>query len=556
MPIYLGTAGNPASIYALAASLGQVYKGHDLVWQKNGSLFWFKTNTGGEGIGEVTIGLAAQGVAWTCSMGDGEIIAFDEETFAATHEYADTTEKTVTVNATSQNPEVLLLALVGFNITSALNLSKIRKIDTAAIVVISRTAPETGGYTDSFGEIIFSGSIEGTLGTLWIGGESWSNAETVFDISMFASFEVNLLFSEQVGIMLSGGLFAGLTTPSATTGKVNAIELVGLPNVGEIDLSGYNFDEHSYLNLTNLPELETVSFPGCSDGSISTFAIESCNKLTGADLSFFNEISGRDGNGATIYLRYNELLETIDFADDITGELYVMEITDNPLITELDISMFDTYLDDATRIDLSGNTLLETIVFPTAYTGNIDSLVAAHCNLQGELDLSMLDKFSNWATINFLSNPITSVVFASSITGNFAAIDFSGCELDGTLDLTGIEVAELYLTGNSSLDGLVIDSTSIYFLDAYYCNLGYVDLRSFKINIHPGAQINLEDNLMTAAEVNHILADLNSIAVYSTNMRSVLIGGSNEAPDTTSGGYDGVAAKAALIAKNVSVSSN
>ena len=54
---------------------------------------------------------------------------------------------------------------------------------------------------------------------------------------------------------------------------------------------------------------------------------------------------------------------------------------------------------------------------------------------------------------------------------------------------------------------------------------------------------------MTAADVNHILVDFVTIATSNpTGWDSIVlnIGGTNANPDTTSGGYDGLAAIATL----------
>lgn len=61
-----------------------------------------------------------------------------------------------------------------------------------------------------------------------------------------------------------------------------------------------------------------------------------------------------------------------------------------------------------------------------------------------------------------------------------------------------------------------------------------------------------EGNGWSAAIVNHVLADIDSITVAGFT-GNINIGGTNADPDTTSGGYDGVAARNSLIAKGRTV---
>ena len=59
------------------------------------------------------------------------------------------------------------------------------------------------------------------------------------------------------------------------------------------------------------------------------------------------------------------------------------------------------------------------------------------------------------------------------------------------------------------------------------------------------ATIELQNNNMSAADVNHILVDFATIATNNHPRWSEItlnIGGTNAAPDSSSGGYDGLAA--------------
>ena len=61
---------------------------------------------------------------------------------------------------------------------------------------------------------------------------------------------------------------------------------------------------------------------------------------------------------------------------------------------------------------------------------------------------------------------------------------------------------------------------------------------------------------MTAAEVNQILVDLDTNSTNAFTNRIISIAGTNAAPDTTSGGLNGSAAKTNLVGKGFTVTTN
>lgn len=61
---------------------------------------------------------------------------------------------------------------------------------------------------------------------------------------------------------------------------------------------------------------------------------------------------------------------------------------------------------------------------------------------------------------------------------------------------------------------------------------------------------------MTAAEVNKILVDIDTISDSVSTGRTLQIHGTNAAPDSTSGGYDGITAKNNLITKGWTVTTS
>ena len=90
------------------------------------------------------------------------------------------------------------------------------------------------------------------------------------------------------------------------------------------------------------------------------------------------------------------------------------------------------------------------------------------------------------------------------------------------------------------------------------CSLGYVDFSPLAgATLNNGATtstkyatIHLEDNGMSATDVNHILVDFATIATNNSprwDNVTLIINGSNAAPDGTSGSFDGIGARNTLL---------
>jgi hypothetical protein len=118
-----------------------------------------------------------------------------------------------------------------------------------------------------------------------------------------------------------------------------------------------------------------------------------------------------------------------------------------------------------------------------------------------------------------------------------------------------------------SLTGLTItggnSSASPRYFDFSSCpNLGYVDVVGLFPNLtnrsgSSSSNFNsyrFNDNNYDVATVNKILYDLDSISSSGYSHRRIFIGGTNAAPDSSSGGYNGTAAKSSLESKGFIVS--
>jgi hypothetical protein len=170
-----------------------------------------------------------------------------------------------------------------------------------------------------------------------------------------------------------------------------------------------------------------------------------------------------------------------------------------------------------------------------------------------------LDLSSNlvYGNIRFNSNSnLTGLTLQDTVS---AITNFYGhsCDLTGTLNLSGLTGlgTDIRLYSNSNLTDIInpISNKSLTNYWAYSCDLGYIDFKNFSGGTSHGVNIQLQGNNMTAAEVNHILDDLDNIGWTGGSLD---IAGTNAAPDGTSGGYNGTGATNNLTGKTWTVTTS
>ena len=226
-----------------------------------------------------------------------------------------------------------------------------------------------------------------------------------------------------------------------------------------------------------------------------------------------------------------------------------------------------------TTMDLSNNTFQTILIFNSctsltsvnfgsdANTGKLTDIRMNGCDLTGTLDFS---RFTNFQTRFWCySNPnLTAITFGvNTNTAGFSFFYVSDNDLTGTLDLSNVNIGNgsFRAQGNSNLTSILNPSNNNLFTQykADGCNLGYIDFTTLPLMTDiNGGDIELENNSMSATDVNHILVDLDSISSGGFTGRTIILNGSNAAPDGISGGYDGLTAKANLITKGFTVTTN
>ena len=501
-PIYIGNNPNPAAIFKGLTEIGKVYKGNVLVWQKFTYGLWieFKTTSSGS----FTFTLDTEDILsgdLKFDMGDGtEYLA----TSPPTHTYLDSTEKTVRVyrGGGDLTNAIENLFLNKKNITYA-DLSKVDKIHaTAADIRLG----ENSNLTD----VTFANSITGVI----------------YRLELFS------------------------------TGFIGTLDLSMFDN---LHATGTIFTLHSNSSITG------VTFANNITGKLLSLWLYSCNITGTLDLSMFENLHATLGN---IRLQFNSNLTGVTFATSITGKLQILYINHCDLTGTFDLSMFDDLHATAADIRINNNSNLTDVTFATSITGVMQRLYINHCDLTGTFDLSMFENLHATAADIRLNNNsnLTDVTFATSITGVMRYLYLYSCGLTGTLDLSMFTdlhaTAFISIYSNPSLTGVTMPSATgtLFRFTAYSCDLGYIDFTGIPDALAvSGSAISLQNNNMTATEVDHILVDLASLvdeegAGGDYTSREINIGGTNAAPtDGTSTGYDGLAAKTALEDKGISV---
>jgi hypothetical protein len=321
------------------------------------------------------------------------------------------------------------------------------------------------------------------------------------------------------------------TTINPLSNNVTALGITNCNLTGTLDLSMFAGKLGGNINLDSNPNLTSINLPVITN-QITQFSIQNTSVRTDQindilDLSNQSLLSGsiRIGRISPLSLTLTEP-KVIIFPDTITAtnnianftisrlsQLETVKNASNPLTTlgEMDLRMF-TKLGGV--INLASNSQITNILFPnTLETGvnNVTSLGVNNCNLTGTLDLSMFTKFTGGFSCS--SNPnLTNVIFPTLIV---------------TEPITNLNMGS--------------------------CNLGVINFTPLNNTVRSGIVISLQSNMMTAAEVNENLVNLDATGWVNCTLN---IAGNNAAPDTTSGGFNGTAAIANLILKGWTVVSN
>ena len=369
----------------------------------------------------------------------------------------------------------------------------------------------------------------------------------------------NLDMSPISGNISSFIIHTNPTLTSITHNNVSAVisqyVAYGCNLTGNLDLPfsglGTVFQVFSNQNLTGITHAP-------SDKNFTQYSAQSCNLTGNLDLT---PLSGLGGN-----FRINNNINLTGITHTYSPTSFTnYNVTSCNLIGNLDLTMFPNL---GGTLQFSQNTNLTGITH-TASTQNITLYVAQNCELTGNHNLSWFSNLGGVVSIN--GNLLLTSITHTASTKNFTQYNIHQNNITGTHDISmfsnfgGASTAStcyvtLYI--NPNLTDITFPTTNGYFknfvntesqsaLGLYSCNLNYVDFKplsgaTFLTGTTQGnPRISLRDNGMIADDVNHILVDFSGNTISNPSGWSNInlnIGGTNADPDSSSGGYDGLAA--------------
>ena len=323
---------------------------------------------------------------------------------------------------------------------------------------------------------------------------------TKFNVSdsYITSLDLSTLYALSGDIQIHGCPDLISVTMPVSVEIITACEMYENTSMVIADLSGLSKLGGS-VRFYQCSAMSSILFPTSSQAT-TALRVDQCN-VTGT-----LDWSGMTGMAGDVRCGDNPLLSAIN--NPISSGAITKYYSYNTAIEELDLSDLTGIRSD---IRIYGNSLLDTLTLP-AISANVDTFQAQSCA---------------WVTLD-----------VSNITGLGGNLYFYSC---------------------ATLTSVIFPSTTRAFSDirGYSSNLGYIDFTPMSACTEVNnSSIRLENNNMTAAEVNQILVDFDGIATGSFTGRVINLGGTNAAPDGTSGGYDGLTAKSSLISKGFTVTTN
>jgi hypothetical protein len=351
---------------------------------------------------------------------------------------------------------------------------------------------------------------------------------------------------------------AGLTSvifPTSVTGTITQLHIYSTGITGTLDLSAFStFTSTATILLNSNASMTGITWASSITGTIAQLVINTTGISGTLDLSKFSSFT----TSALISLHTNASMTGITWASSISGTISSLLIHTTGISGTLDLSKFSSFTTSA-GISLYSNASMTGITWASSISGTFGVLHIYSTGITGTLDLSKFSSFTTTGDIRLYSNAsMTAITWASSITGTFATIYIYSTGITGTLDLskftTYTATATVYLNNNTSMTGVTFPASTINgfvrTLRLYSCtSLGYVDLTKLKTGVN-SMSWDVKGNGWSAAIVNQVLVNIDGISAAGFTSRSIAIGGTNTDPDTTSGGYNGSAARTSLQGKS------
>jgi hypothetical protein len=346
-----------------------------------------------------------------------------------------------------------------------------------------------------------------------------------------------------------------VSTRPFTTYTASSCKLTGNLDLTPLSGLGGVFQVHNNTLLTGITH-------SVSSQNFSSYYAYGCNLTGNLDLTPLS------GLGGDFRVHINSGLTSITHSVSVNNftnyQANNCNLTGNLNLTPL-FGLGDTF-------QVQNNSGLTSITHSQS-ANNFNFYNASNCNLTGNLDLTPLSGLGNSFVVNDNLN-LTGITNPNSIR-NFTNYSINNCNLIGVLDLTPLSnfggantgsTCYFGVSDNYFLSGVTFPVVNTFFRNAnnndalaafrmFNSNLDYVDFKPLSgATLVSGStqgrpRILLRNNKMSSADVNHILVDFSGNATYNpvgwSNV-NLDIGGNppnaNEPPDSSSGGYDGLAA--------------
>lgn len=240
-------------------------------------------------------------------------------------------------------------------------------------------------------------------------------------------------------------------------------------------------------------------------------------------------------------------------------------------LSAFDIDFSNYNLDGQFRVNCSPNITSFNLPASAFSTNGLSNTFYLQNYPLTTLDLSNLKMSSSTASFILNSTVLTSITWPTSVVSTLQTITFqANPAFTGAIDLSGFAGIEgnfctlnardtlatsvIFPTGNGTFSQISVYPNTLPSSSGQCTeiNLTAVPLATEK----DGFTLQMQNNGMTAAQVNKILVDLDTNATSGFTGRSIQLSGTNSAPDGTSGGLDGVTAKDNLITKNFTVTTS
>lgn len=320
---------------------------------------------------------------------------------------------------------------------------------------------------------------------------------------------------------------------------------------GEMNLTGYQGTSFDDFDFTTNPGINSFVIP-VGSSMLGQIRFTACTGIPSLDFSNIPITQG-DNNLSFSGMTALATLLFKGSGNTKTGDQFFM---DGTAVVSLDLSGFDSFT-CTQPFDLSDNSLLTSFTPPA--TWSLEHDVEIKANDFATLDVSGLSVSTDSGAFEIESNAsMTGMTFGATTwnkPNDFMDIVSNG--LTGTLDTSAcvLTFSSFEIKSNGSLTSFSFHASSK--TDRLRANdnlLGYVDITGIMNDWDNVTSLNLDDNAMSAAEVNCYLVDFDG--QVTAGVYTITIAGSNAAPDGASGGCDGSSAKTSLIGKGLTVTTS